>query len=255
MHALYCPLGAIAIMFFAPAASRGQGTKTKDEPPVTREATCRWVKTPPVLDGELNDPAWSQATVIDRFASYWNKQDVGKGTRAMLAWDDENLYFAATMTDAELRAYGTKHNDSLWLGDVFELFFKPSKDDPAYYEFEVNPKSLVLELPFPKRGARFEELAAKPPLGTKVVAKINGTLDRPGDQDKGWTVEGKIPWTIFAPTGGKPRPGETWFFALCRYDYGPEGTKPILMSSAPLSQPNFHRYEDYGRLTFEGPSR
>jgi hypothetical protein len=25
------------------------------------------------------------------------------------------------------------------------------------------------------------------------------------------------------------------------------------MSSAPLTKPNFHRYEDYGKLRFEGP--
>ena len=46
-----------------------------------------------------------------------------------------------------------------------------------------------------------------------------------------------------------------WLFALCRFDYGPEGTKPTMVSSAPLSKPSFHRYEDYGRLIFEGPPR
>ena len=70
---------------------------------------------------------------------------------------------------------------------------------------------------------------------------------------QGWTVEGRIPWTAFQPSGGKPKPGDVWRFALCRYDYGPEGTKPVLMSSAPLTQPSFHRHEDYGKLRFDGP--
>ena len=56
-------------------------------------------------------------------------------------------------------------------------------------------------------------------------------------------------------SGGRPRPGASWLFALCRYDYGPEGTEPVLMSSAPLTRANYHRYEDYGRLHFEGPRR
>jgi hypothetical protein len=86
-----------------------------------------------------------------------------------------------------------------------------------------------------------------------VAVRLEGTLDKPGDRDLGWTVEGRIPWSAFAPTGGKPEPGAVWTFALCRYDYGPEGTQPLLMSSAPLRKPSFHRYEDYGRLTFEGP--
>ena len=53
----------------------------------------------------------------------------------------------------------------------------------------------------------------------------------------------------------RPAPGATCLFALCRYDYGPAGTEPVLMSSAPQTKPSFHRYEDYGRLTFEGPRR
>ena len=74
-----------------------------------------------------------------------------------------------------------------------------------------------------------------------------------GDRDEGWSVEGRIPWSAFAPTGGKPKPGAEWLFAICRYDYGPKGTDPITMSSAPLTRPSFHRYEDYGKLRFDGP--
>jgi hypothetical protein len=85
------------------------------------------------------------------------------------------------------------------------------------------------------------------------VVALDGTLDQPGDRDLGWTVEGRIPWSAFANGKAKPKPGDEWFFALCRYDYGPQGTKPVLMSSAPLTQPSFHRYEDYGKLRFEGP--
>jgi hypothetical protein len=223
------------------------------EPPVTREATCRWADQAPVIDGKLDDPVWARAVVIDRFPAFWKRSDTGPGTRARLLWDNDALYYSATMTDAELRAFGTKRNDHLWEGDVFELFFKPSADRPAYYEFQVNPRSVILELAFPQRGFDFNKLAAAPPMGHQAVAVVDGTLDQPGDRDRGWSVEGKIPWTAFAPTGGRPAPGAVWLFALCRYDYGPEGTTPVTMSSAPLTQLNFHRYEDYGRLTFEGP--
>jgi hypothetical protein len=223
-----------------------------EEPPVTREAACRRAGKPPVIDGKLDDPAWAGADVIDRFPAFWKNADTGPGTRARLVWDDDALYFAATMTDAELRSFGTKHNDTLWEGDVFELFFKPVADRPEYYEFQVNPRSVLLELAFPRRGFDFATLAARPPLGMSAVATVEGTLDRPGDRDRGWTVEGRIPWSVFAPTGGRPRPGDAWLFALCRYDYGPAGTAPVLMSSAPLTRPSFHRYEDYGRLLFRG---
>jgi hypothetical protein len=210
------------------------------------------VERAPVLDGKLDDPAWraAEADSITRFPSYWAKKDNGGATRAMLVWDQAALYYAATMADSELRAFGTNRNDMLWNGDVFELFFKPSDASPRYHEFQVNPRSVILELAIPARGFDFATVAGGPPLGHEAVARVEGTLDRPGDRDQGWVVEGRIPWSAFAASGGPPRTGDTWRFALCRYDYGPEGTEPVLSSSAPLSQPDFHRYEDYGRLRF-----
>ena len=242
-------LGVALISFLGVAPARA------DEPPVTREAICRWAKTPPKIDGKLDDPVWESAALIDKFPAFWKGVDTGKTTRARLLWDRDALYFSATMTDKEMRSFGTKRNDKLWNGDVFELFFKPSVERPEYYEFQVNPKSVLLELPFPKRGAPFEEIAALPDSGFTAVATVDGTLDKPGDEDRGWTVEGRIPWSRFANTGGRPASGATWRFALCRYDYGPLGTQPVLMSSAPLTKRSFHQYEDYSALIFEGPAQ
>jgi hypothetical protein len=221
---------------------------------VTREAVCRWANQPPVLDGKLNDRCWQDAVAITQFASYWTKAKTPRvGNRAYLVWDEEALYYGATMTDSELRSHGTKRNDSLWDGDVFELFFKPSATRPEYGEFQANPRALVFEYVFPRRGQYPDDLSKGPILGSKAVVTLSGTLDEPGDRDTGWTVEGRIPWSAFKDCGGKPKPGDEWRFALCRYDYGPEGTKPVQMSSAPLTQLNFHRHEDYGKLRFEGP--
>ncbi len=215
---------------------------------------CRWTEHPPVLDGKLDDPAWRRAVVIDYFPAFWNHHNPGALTKAWLLWDQDALYFAARMVDRELRSVGDRHNDELWNGDVFELFFKPDANAPSYYEFEVNPKAALLELAIPRAPFDFHKLALTPPLGAVVAVGVSGTLNHPGDVDHGWVVEGKIPWNAFVATGGRPRPGAVWRFALCRYDYGPEGTtKPQLTSSAPLSQPNFHLTSDYGWLIFHGP--
>ena len=216
---------------------------------------CGWADHPPVLDGRLDDPAWRRAVVIDHFPSFWNHTNPGPLTRAWLLWDHDALYFAVRMTDKEMRSFGEKHNDQLWNGDVFELFFKPSADSPRYYEFEVNPKAALLELAIPQAPFNFDKLAVEPPLGAVATVVVNGTLNQPGDVDRGWVVEGKIPWSAFAPSGGRPAPGAVWRFALCRYDYGPDGTKPVLTSSAPLSQPDFHLTTDYGWLVFQRPKQ
>jgi hypothetical protein len=221
---------------------------------VTRQAICRWAARPPVLDGKLDDPCWHQAAVIDHFAAFWlNPKEPRRGMFAYLVWDDDAIYYAGAMSDAELRSFGTKRNDTLWDGDVFELFLKPSAKRPEYYEFQANPKAIVFEMAFAKRPDGPVDFAAAAPLGSRAHVAVEGTLDHPGDRDQGWTVEGRIPWSAFAPTGGKPKPGDEWLFAICRYDYGPKGTSPVLMSSAPLTKPSFHRYEDYGKLRFEGP--
>ncbi|MEJ7637768.1 MAG: GDSL-type esterase/lipase family protein [Singulisphaera sp.] len=55
------------------------------------------------IDGKLDDPAWAGAERIDRFSAFWKGAEVGPKTVARLVWDEEALYFAATMTDAELR--------------------------------------------------------------------------------------------------------------------------------------------------------
>lgn len=220
---------------------------------VTREAVCRWAEAPPKLDGKLDDPCWRGAAPIEDFAAFWANEP-RSGTRAYLAWDDDALYYAAEMNDAELRSFGEKRNEHLWNGDVFEMFLKPSRDRPEYYEFQANPRAVVFEVAFARRGPLPHPFSEEPVLGHEAAAGLDGTLDHPGDVDRGWTVEGRIPWTAFAASGGKPKPGAVWSFALCRYDHGPEGTEPKLMSSAPLSEPSFHRHEDYANLRFDGPA-
>ena len=140
-----------------------------------------------------------------------------------------------------------------WLNDVFELFFKPSDDKLGYYEFQVNAANTQLEMYLPSRGAGgYQRFAPGVNLGMESAVKLSGTLNDWTDKDKGWTVEGRIPWKAFEPTGGRPKPGAKWRFALCRYDYSVAYEQPDLSSTAPLTLPDFHRYEDYGTLTFVG---
>ena len=74
-----------------------------DEPPVTREAVCRWADQAPTIDGKLDEPAWKTAAVIDRFPSFWKEAHPGPAhaTKARLLWDRDALYYAAEMTDAD----------------------------------------------------------------------------------------------------------------------------------------------------------
>jgi glucose/arabinose dehydrogenase len=218
---------------------------------------CRWAATPPVIDGKLDDPAWRNAQVIESFQCAWLPEGQRKPathTKARLLWDREYLYFSAEMEDADLFADITEHDGPIWKCDVFELFFKPAKDKPGYYEFEINAANAKLDMFLPDKKPNATTLhRSDRDFHIDSAVELRGTLNQRTDHDQGWTVEGRIPWRDFLVTGGRPVPGEEWQHALCRYDYNQAWEKPVLSSTAPLGMPSFHRTEDYVPLKFIGP--
>jgi Carbohydrate family 9 binding domain-like len=228
--------------------------KAKEAPPAVRKAECRWATNAIRINGTLDEIAWEGAQELKDFSAFWQKRKAATKTTARLLWDKNYLYFCAEMEDLDLFALTKERNGMTWEDDVFELFFKPSDKSPAYYEFQVNALNTQLELFLPSRGAGgYRRFAPLTKLGMESAVKLNGTLNKHEDRDKGWNVEGRIPWTAFKATGGRPKAGETWKFALCRYDYSVYLERTDLSSTAPLTQPDFHRYEDYGELTFVMP--
>jgi hypothetical protein len=220
---------------------------------VVTAAECRWAASPIRIDGRADEAAWTKAQELKDFAVFWQKRPARSATRARLLWDDSYLYFSAAMDDTDLYADITQHNGMTWTNDVFELFFKPSPEGRGYYEFQVNAANTQLEMFLPSRGSGGYQRFAKGRMGMESAVHLDGTLNHWQDQDTGWTVEGRIPWTAFRATGGKPKPGAKWRFALCRYDYSVAYERPDLSCTAPLTVPDFHHYEDYGELTFIGP--
>ncbi len=219
--------------------------------------TCRWTTHSITLDGKGDEPAWDQADRIESFSVPWLKDRSPKTrTQARLLWDRTYLYFLADMEDHDLFADIVTHDGKTWHNDVFELFFKPSTEHDGYYEFQVNAAGTMMDMFIPQRTKTlFVDNVEKGDfhLATRVVLK--GTLNERNDRDEGWQVEGRIPWTDFRSAGGRPLSGETWGFALCRYDYDKEYSDPDLSTSAPLTEKDYHQHEHYGQLHFTGPDR
>ncbi len=246
----------IVVLFFCPHLSVSPAV-TAEEP---KPHECRFTELPIVIDGQAVEKAWDTAEVIDSFQLPWLGKEARlakTATKARLLWDRDNLYFFGEMVDSDLFADVTEHDGDTWDNDVFELFFKPANDKPGYYEFQVNAKNTVFDMFLPRRGhvARFRK-AQDFHLESKVV--IDGTLNDWTDRDKGWSVEGKIPWRDFIRTGGRPAIDEVWKFVLCRYDYSIDWETPDLSWISPkASKPNadFHRWEDYSDLKFIGPDK
>jgi glucose/arabinose dehydrogenase len=257
---LFPILAALGLLYYLQrGATPAEGPKAFVPPPTAFE--CRWTETPITLDGKAGEPAWQQAQIIDNFYLPWlgDKARAAKtATKARLLWDREYLYFFADMEDADLFADVTEHDGQTWNNDVFELFFKPADDKPGYYEFQVNAAGTVLDMFLPRRDAGgYQRFKSEGDFHLETKVRLRGTLNRRQDKDQGWSVEGRIPWSDFMRTGGRPEVGERWKFALCRYDYSVAFEQPELSTCAPLKsqrRSDFHHYEDYATLKFVGPS-
>lgn len=234
-----------------------RGVTQQSSPPFE----CRWADAAPTIDGTADEPIWKTASTIDRFTLPWlkdNERPATTTTKTRLLWDHDYLYFVAELEDHDLFADITEHDGKTWDNDVFELFFKPADDKPGYFEFQVNAAGTVFDAFIPKKGVDdFEKVKKADTFHLETKVKLRGTLNQRTDRDAGWTVEGRIPWTDFAPAGGRPAIAETWKFALCRYDFSVDAKEPELSTSAPLKSsetPNFHLVEDYATLKFVGPN-
>jgi len=195
--------------------------------------------------------------LIDTFSLPWLGKDARPAktaTRARLLWDRENLYFLADIEDRDVLAKVLKHDGPTWEDDVFELFFKPAADKPGYFEFEINAANTVFDVFIPERGGKMAgPFIAADQFHVESKVAVHGTLNDSKDEDRGWTVEGRIPWRDFIKAGGRPEIGERWKFALCRYDYTAAEKEPELSTCAPLTQMSFHQHEKYATLRFVGP--
>lgn len=220
---------------------------------------CRWNDGPITIDGDASEAAWKHADLIDDFYLPWLKENTHSAqakTRARLLWDRQHLYFFAELDDGDLFADINEHDGRTWHNDVFELFFKPAENSPAYYEFQVNAAGTVMDMLIPKRGdGPFEKLVADGQFHIDAKVRRRGTLNERSDRDTDWAVEGRIPWQDFLRAGGRPDPEDTWRFALCRYDYDVKFNEPELSTCAPLASKamaDFHLHEDYAALRFVG---
>jgi uncharacterized repeat protein (TIGR03806 family) len=215
---------------------------------------CRWADGTIAIDGVADEAAWKAARAVGPFRRPGQGVEARTATSARLLWDREYLYFYAEMEDLDLYADIRERDGPIWTNDVFELFLKPAANKPGYYEFEVSPANAVLDLFLPQRDAGgYARFKTDHAFEMDTAVKLRGTLNRWGDRDQGWSVEGRIRWRSLLPTGGRPAGDEVWTYAFCRVDVSVGGEGTEYSTNAPLSRLDFHRYEDYRRLKFVGP--
>lgn len=244
-------------------------TKIPFAPP--HHLCCR-TANPPVIDGKLDEPAWKMAAWTEEFVDIEGelKPKPRFRTQAKMLWDENYFYIGAELEEPDVWATLTKRDSIIFYDNDFEVFIDPDGDTHLYYELEMNALGtewdLFLVKPYRDGGPAVHSWDI---LGMKTRVFVDGTLNRPGDKDKGWSVEIAMPWEVLkecAPGKKPPVAGDQWRVNFSRVEYrmdikddkyakvtDPKTGKPLPEDNwvwAPQGRINIHYPEMWGYVRF-----
>jgi hypothetical protein len=91
---------------------------------------CAAVTKPVVVDGSLDDAAWRDAAWTSSFVGLFGpggQMFEPPATRARFSYDAHNLYVAAELSETDVRAEMTKHDDHLYRENAFRDLHRPGR--------------------------------------------------------------------------------------------------------------------------------
>ena len=98
----------------------------------------------PTIDGDLSDPAWANATLIEEFFQLDppTGEPASERTAIRVMYDDENLYFAIYAYDRnpeEILATIKQRDGTVGNDDFVRIYLDPNLTRRDSYMFEINP--------------------------------------------------------------------------------------------------------------------
>ncbi len=134
-------------------------------------------------------------------------------------------------------------------GDVFETFLRP-ENQSAYTELHVGPDNQTFHLRIPSASIfaaqRSDPEAWRPWLVTEPCFRSQVAVER---ERARWRVQLVIPFSAISPV--PVQPGDRWLCSFSRYDYTRGKAEPVLSSSSPHAELDFHRQQEWASLIFE----
>jgi len=233
---------------------------------------CCRAPQPLSIDGKLDEPAWRKASWTGPFADIEGslKPAPRFETRAKMLWDHEYFYIGAWLEEPDIWATLSKRDSVIYYDNDFEVFIDPAGSTHLYYELEMNAFGtewdLLLIKPYRDGGPAVHAWDIQ---GMKTKVFVDGTVNRPGDKDKGWSVEIAMPWEVLkecAPDKKPPLAGDQWRVNFSRVEYrvevkegrysklaDPATGKPQPEDNwvwAPIGLVNIHYPEMWGSVQF-----
>lgn len=213
---------------------------------------ARFREEPIVIDGKLDEADWKGAPTTGAFVNTMTGDTAEPKASAKVIWDDTHLYVGFEVADDYLKSDFTKQDDHLWEQDCVEIMVDPDGDGRNYFEMQVSPAGVSFDTRYDtrRRPQPFGDVAWQSELEAKVHAK--GTLND-DDDDGGYTVELRIPFTSFA-TGpkpaAKPQPANEWRMNFFVMDTRKKGQRAVGWS--PPRVGDFHTLDKFGTVRFDG---
>lgn len=200
------------------------------------------------IDGVLAEPDWDRAERAGPLVRSLDGKPAAEQTVARLLWDDESLYVAFQVEDAEVATPFTRDDQPLYQSNVVEIFLNPSGDLARYDEIEIAPSNALFDASFTGRRQGMDLSWSS---HARHAVHVDGTLNDSRDVDRGWTAELAIP---FAALTGMPSPrpkrGDAWRFNLYRLRQYPGRSGEGQAYSAPMVG-DFHTLDRFATLRFE----
>ncbi len=176
-----------------------------------------------VLDGDMDDPGWLKKSA--RTSAFVGADGVTAArpySEARLVWGDGFLYVALYAADEDIRAKQEGLDAPVWLDDSFHLVFS---DGAVERSFDVSATAVLAD---GERKVGVTAAGGARPFdyrwssGAHLSREIDGTLNKPDDEDEEWGIEMAIP---FEALGMKGEKGEKILFSAHRCDTPHSGVR------------------------------
>ncbi len=153
------------------------------------------VGTAPRIDGELDEPEWTNAPGRTGGFIAPDGSAARPFSEARLLWDEKNLYIALFAADEDVEVAKVEHDGPVWTADSFGLVL--TRSDGWTRTIDVGPSGTLTD------GA---SSPGKPidytwQSGAQVATDIDGTRDDTSDRDEEWVVEMAVPLAGLGLTG------------------------------------------------------
>ena len=162
-------------------------------------------------------------------------------TEVRVAWDWREWRILFHAEDVDAWATLTERDASLFEEETVEVFFDPAGDLESYFEIEVNPRGVVLDIALRKIRSGYRADRAWDCDGLRTLVRKDAAS---------WTTELAIPFA--SVTDKVPESGSLWRANFCRIDRpSRDGSLPRELTAwSPPGRANFHTQERFGWMEF-----